>query len=442
MALSAGLLAACGGSAGNSGQDTSLKAGAASSEAAPAVDASTLDNKLIFGYQGWFACEGDGSPIDIAGNGWRHWAPGATPAASNVTVDMWPDMRDIPVSEQCKTGFTMPDGTPAVLYSSWNPSTVKRHFEWMKNYGLDGVLLQEFVSEIKPGSVNRRFRDGVTANVRAAAEAHGRVWAVEYDTSGAQDADVVKNVKDHWAALAADGSLSSARYLHQGGLPVVELWGFGFTNRPATPAAANALLDWFQRDAPANQRAYVIGGVPSRWRTLTADSSPDPAWAAVYRRFDAINPWLVGRFRDQQGARNYRKSVMDADIAEAGRIGKRYIPVIYPGTHGQPRVGGRFWWTQFYEARSAGANTFFGAMFDEVDEATAMYKVAPSKAFEPVEIPTSPSPYEPGKPRGPFTPLDADGESLSSDFYLRLATEAGKVLQGKSTLAPDRPISQ
>lgn len=408
----------------------------------PMVDASTLDNKLIFGYQGWFACEGDGSPIDVAGNGWRHWAPSATPVASNVTVDMWPDMRDVPAGEQCKTGFTMPDGSPAVVYSSWNRATVNRHFEWMQNYGIDGVLLQQFVTELAPGSVNRRFRDGVTANVRAGASAHGRTWAVEYDTSNAQDADIVKNIKDHWAALAANGSLSAPSYLHQNGLPVVELWGLGFNGQPATPAAANALLDWFLRDAPANQRAYVIGGVPSQWRIQGSDSSQDPAWAAVYRRFDALNPWLVGRFGDQQGVRNFRQNVMAADIAETTRLGKRYMPMLFPGGHNEHRIGGRFWWTQFYEARSAGANTFFGAMFDEVDEATAMYKVAPSKAFLPVEIPTSPSPYVPGQPRGPFITLDADGENLSSDFYLRLAGEASKVLQGKSSLRPDRPISQ
>lgn len=407
-----------------------------------AVDPSTLDNKLIFGYQGWFACAGDGSPLDLAGNGWRHWAPGAKPVAANVTVDMWPDMREVPASEHCQTGMTMTDGSPAVVYSAWNRNTVSRHFAWMQQYGIDGVLLQEFVGELAPGSANRRFRDGVTANVRAGASAYGRTWAVEYDTSNAQDADIVANIKHHWAALAADGSLASPRYLHQDGLPVVELWGLGFNGQPATPAAANALLDWFQRDAPANQRAYVIGGVPAQWRTLGGDSAQDPAWAGVYRRFDALNPWLVGRFGDQQGARDFRRNVMDADIAETTRLGKRYMPMLFPGGHNERRLGGRFWWTQFYEARSAGASTLFGAMFDEVDEATAMYKVAPTKAWLPVEVPTSPSPYEPGQPRGPFITLDADGEALASDFYLRLAGEAGKVLKGQRALAPERPINQ
>jgi hypothetical protein len=32
----------------------------------------TLDNTVICGYQGWFACYGDGSPVDR----WNHWCGG------------------------------------------------------------------------------------------------------------------------------------------------------------------------------------------------------------------------------------------------------------------------------------------------------------------------------------------------------------------------------
>ena len=35
------------------------------------VDASTMYNKLLMGYQGWFGCPGDGS----AANQWWHWVP-------------------------------------------------------------------------------------------------------------------------------------------------------------------------------------------------------------------------------------------------------------------------------------------------------------------------------------------------------------------------------
>ena len=57
------------------------------------VDASTLDKKVMAGYQGWFMTGNDGS-----GAGWRHWA-GQTPNASNITFDMWPDMRELSPSE-------------------------------------------------------------------------------------------------------------------------------------------------------------------------------------------------------------------------------------------------------------------------------------------------------------------------------------------------------
>ncbi len=415
---------------------TAADAESAPPSAAPAlgpatVDATTFDDKLLFGYQGWFACDGDGSPIDQAGNGWRHWAPSATPTTQNVSVDMLPDVRALGANERCSTAMTLPDGSKAAVYSAWNRTTVTRHFSWMKDHGLDGVLLQEFVVELGPGTPDRAFRDGVTANVRAGAEQYGRTWAVEYDISGAQAGDIIPRIEDHWAALAANGSLSSGRYLHQGGLPVVEIWGLGFNDRPGTPAQANELIDWFTKNAPPNQRAFVIGGIPSRWRTQGDDCQQDPAWPAVWRRFDVLNPWLVGRYTNQTGAQQWRQNVMAPDIAEANRVGKRYLPVVWPGGRGMPRAGGRFWWTQFYEFKSAGPKTFFGAMFDEVDEATAMYEVAPDKSFIPPQVPT----------RGAFITLDADGETLPSDWYLRLAGEAGRVIRGEAPLGPDRPIS-
>lgn len=424
---------------GGTGLDAGVDAGVDAGPDLPAVvDATTLEDRLLFGYQGWFACEGDGSPLDLAGDGWRHWSPGVLPAPENVSFEMWPDTRELGAGELCATAMTMPGGANAGLYSAWNATTVDRHFAWMAEHGLDGVLLQEFVVELEQGGAPRAFRDGVLANVKAGAEAHGRTWAVMYDISGTPADSIHARIVEHWSSLAAAGALSSERYLHQDGLPVIGIWGYGFNDRPGTPAQAHALLDWLQQDAPDGERAFVIGGVPSRWRTLTADSHSDPAWAAVYRRYDVISPWLVGRFGDQAGARDYRDDVMNGDIAEAHAIGKRYMPVLFPGFSWAnlfrgtepnliPRMGGRFWWTQFYEARSAGADTFFGAMFDEVDEGTAMFKTAESSQMEPTT--------------GAFLALDVDGESLPSDWYLRLAGEATRVLRGQRALTATRPIT-
>ena len=53
---------------------------------ADAVDTSTLDRKMLMGYQGWFACPGDGAPV----NRWVHWFRSQTPTATNATFDFWP----------------------------------------------------------------------------------------------------------------------------------------------------------------------------------------------------------------------------------------------------------------------------------------------------------------------------------------------------------------
>ncbi|HEY0257162.1 MAG TPA: hypothetical protein VGC39_06955, partial [Candidatus Methylacidiphilales bacterium] len=62
--------------------------------AAPAQCASSpgdVVGKVTVGYQGWFACHGDGSPI----NSWWHWSPNQSQPTSpgNVGINCWPDMR-------------------------------------------------------------------------------------------------------------------------------------------------------------------------------------------------------------------------------------------------------------------------------------------------------------------------------------------------------------
>jgi len=69
----------------------------------------------------------------------------------------------------------------------------------------------------------------------------------------------------------------------------------------------------------------------------------------------------------------------------------------------------------------------FGAMFDEVDEGTAMFKMAPT----PNELPVD----------GTFVPLNIDGQALPSDWYLRLANEASKMLRGETPVRKQMTIS-
>jgi hypothetical protein len=117
----------------------------------------------------------------------------------------------------------------------------------------------------------------------------------------------------------------------------------------------------------------VVGGVPTYWRTLINDAQSDPAWAAVYRSFDIISPWSVG------------------------------------------------------SVKLSGCTMVYGAMFDEVDEGTAMYKLAPTTAQIPAQ--------------GSWVTLNIDGFSLPSDWYLRLAGQASKMIRGEIPLQRTIPIT-
>ena len=180
----------------------------------------------------------------------------------------------------------------------------------------------------------------------------------------------------------------------------------------------------------------VMGGVPTYWRTLNNDSQSDPAWATVYRAFDIISPWAVGRYGDDAGADNFRANLIAPDLATTRSLGLDYMPVIFPGFSWHnlfpasplnhiPRNAGNFYWRQAYNAVSAGCTMVYGAMFDEVDEGTAMFKLAPSAAELPVQ--------------GTFVPLNIDGTELPSDWYLRLGGAATRMLRGDSAVSRSRP---
>src|ERR1039457_7608407 len=79
-------------------------------QAAGAVDASTLDNKVLIGYQGWFTCPEDGSQR------WTHWSRGV-PAADTLTVELYPDLRELDPDERCTVPGMPIDGKPADLFS-------------------------------------------------------------------------------------------------------------------------------------------------------------------------------------------------------------------------------------------------------------------------------------------------------------------------------------
>lgn len=389
------------------------------------VDATTLDGKVLCGYQGWFNTPGDGTNF-----GFTHWGQGLDrPDAGRFTVDMWPDVAEYDPQDLVEIpGVRMPDGSPAKLYSAYRKGPVLLHAKWMRQYGLDGVFLSRFVSR-SPYSARSRHNNMVLAHVREGCHLEGRVWAMMLDLTMGRNPSTLA-VKNDWRFLCDEvKAREDSRYLHHQGKPVVLLWGLGFKDRYWTAEQAAELVDFFKHD-PRYGGVYLIGGVDPRWRTLRGESRTEPAWSQVYLSFDAISPWNCGRYRDDASMDQSRRIVWERDLAELTELDKGYMPTAFPGfswdnlqrtppgTSLIARHKGEFYWRQFAIFKELGVRTVFVGMFDEVDEGTAIYKVSN-------EVPV-------GK-------YFVTYEGLPSDWYLRLTGAATLMMQTEAPLVPKIP---
>ncbi|MFF1639725.1 xylosidase [Streptomyces sp. NPDC058246] len=367
--------------------------------------------KITVGYQGWFACIGDGAPI----NAWWHWSPnsGQAPSPSNNGIKCWPDVREYTKTYQ--TGFAaLGNGRPATLFSSYDQQTVNTHFLWMQQNNIDTAALQRF----NPNSPEGPTRDAMATKVRSAAEAYGRKFYIMYDVTGWTA--MQSEIKTDWTAKMKAHTASSA-YAKQNGKPVVCIWGFGFndSNHPATAAAALDVINWFK-----SQGCYVIGGVPTWWRTGTGDSRT--GYLDTYRAFNMISPWMVGRIGNVADADNFYNVATVPDLADCAAHGIDYQPCVLPGdVSARQRAHGDFMWRQFYNMVRAGVQGIYISMYDEYNEGNQIAKTAESQAWTPTN--------------SGMLALDEDGTACSSDYYLRLTGDGGKMLKGQIALTATRP---
>ena len=367
--------------------------------------------KVTVGYQVWFACKGDGSPI----NSWWHYTQdwGKTPSVTNNGIISWPDVRDY--TNTYATGWPdLGSGEPAKLFSSFSDQTVDIQFSWMKQYDLDVAALQRF----NPNGIEGPIRDAVTAKVKIAAEKYGRKFYIMYDVSGWTNMQA--ELKTDWANKMKT-YISSSAYARQNNKPVICIWGFGFNdnNHPFTVAACLDVIQWFK-----DQGCYVIGGVPTHWREQTSDSKP--GFISVYKAFNMLSPWMVGRMSKIIDVDNFYVNVNkpDMDYCKANKID--YQPCILPGTlQDKQRVHGDFMWRQFYNMKRVGAQGFYISMFDEFNEGNQIAKTAENVS----QIPAGSN----------FVTLDEDGTACSSDYYMRLSGDGGKLLKGIIPLTSVRP---
>jgi hypothetical protein len=391
------------------------------------VDASSLTGKIMCGYQGWFATPGDGSD-----RGWRHYASRGGFKPGQCNIDLWPDMTEMDDDEKFPTSFVHKDGRPATVFSSNQPKTVLRHFRWMEQYGIDGVFVQRFGTEIA-NPKDLRQCNSVLMNCREGANRAGRLYAVMYDLSGLPAGGTRRIIED-WKLLVDRMKIGrdakDHAYLHHKGKPVVAVWGVGFNDgRKYTLAECEKLVDFLKNDKDYGNCTVMLG-VPTSWRNLDRDSVKDAALHRVIAKCDIVSPWTIGRFSTPAQVEKHGQQFLTKDIDWCKERNLDYLPVAFPGFswHNMrpkspldqiPRLKGQFLWKQFTEAKKAGATMIYQAMFDEMDEGTAIFKCTNDP------------------PAGASRFLDLEG--LPSDHYLWLTGLGGKLVRGEIEMSGEAP---
>jgi chitodextrinase len=382
--------------------------------ASPASAASPpgdVVGKISVGYQGWFACPGDGAPI----GGWWHWSRDRfqPPSLSNTTIVSWPDMREY--TRGYPTAYpSLGNGQPAQLFSSYDDQSVDTHFRWMQQYNCDTAALQRF----NPFGDEGPTRDAMAQKVRTAAEKYGRKFYIMYDVTSWTS--MQSQIKTDWTSKMS-AQVASPAYARQNGKPVVCIWGFGFNDdgRPFAPAACLDVVNWFKA-----QGCYVIGGVPTYWRQGINDSRS--GFSEVYHAFDMISPWMVGRTGDLAGLDWFYTNVNVPDQADCNAHGIDYQPCVMPGDLASGhRRHGDFYWRHLYNMVRVGAAGLYVSMFDEYNEGNQIAKTSETQATTPAGA--------------NIRALDEDGTFCSSDYYLRITADGGRMLKGQLALTPNRP---
>lgn len=380
----------------------------------------TLEGKVVTGYQGWFRAEGDAS-----GLGWVHYGPGRRFSAEKYSFDVWPDLSELTPEERYPSPFKFADGRTADLFSSVHPLTVRRHFRWMKDYGIDGAMHQRFAVGLGKGR-GAEAMDTVLRHCLDAADAEGRSLTLMYDFTGLKP-EKFATVLEDWKKLSAAGLTTRPCYQHHAGKPLVSLWGIGFKDRPTAHDEWATVV----RELKASGAAIMLG-IPAYWREGKNDARGDPALRDLLRQADVLSPWSVGRFGRPEDVSGFARKVWQPDIRACEETRQLYLPVIFPGfswrnlsaLRGQdarldqiPRLGGRFLWAQAVAAREAGAKSVYIAMFDEIDEGTAIMKCGGPR------------------PEGSFVDLS----DVPTDHYLWMSGQIGRMLRGEIPASSELP---
>lgn len=428
---------------------------------------------VMTGYQGWFCAPGSScSHSNHKNTEWYHYRESEmfAPGARRNSIDLWPDMREYEKKYTPGT-FFLPNGQEAQVYSNYDKSTVMLHFKWMKEYGIDGAFMQRFVGEVIDNADGKDHFDTVLGHAMEASNTHQRAICVMYDLGGFAPDRLAKTLADAQAIMdiyQLKDRTKQKFYLHQNGKPLITVWGVGFNDgRPFSLTDVESLV------AGLKEMGYsIMLGVPTYWRERRNDALSDPKLHEIIKSSDVIMPWFVGRF----GMSNFPDfhSLIENDIQWCKTNNVEYAPLCFPGSSDlnmhphhvtrNERYGGQFLWNQIYHSIKSGAQMLYMAMFDEIDEGTALYKTLNQK-----DVPSN----EPEKPyyvtyrngnysigSNPITNLPGANDwckrvpdelnisflgiedNLPTDHYLWLTGQGRKMLRGEIPLKQTLPARQ
>ena len=434
---------------------------------------------VMCGYQGWFACPGDGSQYSQV-QAWPHYADKWSfprifqPGVGRNGIDFWPDTREYEITYEAET-FELPDGTHPRLFSSYDESSVRTHFRWMQEYGIDGVFMQRFASQIG-NPVAIELSNKVLKSAMKASDDYQRAICMMYDLVGlGSECSVDEMLQDIREVTAMynffDRESGRKYYLYHEGKPLIAFVSVD-QNSNYTVQDAQRLVDACQEMG----FSIMVSG-PTYWREGGGDFpfSTD-ALHALIKDCDICTPWYVGRY-DHDGTagshggsfNKFKEAVVNNDKQWLDKNGVEFAPLCFPGYSDQnmhpnnrvsKRAGGNFLWNQMYHNISIGCKMLYIAMFDEVDEGTAVFK-----CLRKSEVPSNEYwseyyvVYENGTYRRSTTPVSVSGngnwcrkaselnikfngidDNLQSDHYLWLIGQARKMLRGEIPMSATQPV--
>jgi len=371
----------------------------------------TYKGLVMAGYQGWFNTPNDGD-----NRGWHHLGKGDGLKPGSCNIDLWPDVSEY--SKTYPTGFSFANGKNAGIFSSSDESTVLTHFRWMKEYGIDGVFMQRFVAEIRNPSGLAHFNK-VLASAMKGSNQYDRAISIMYDLSGMKPGEeklVLTDIDQLATEYHLFDKVKCGSYLYHNKKPLVCVWGIGFNDHRAYGMKESATII----DGLKKRGFSIMIGVPTYWRELRTDTENDEQLHPLIKKCDIVMPWFVGRY-NEDGYPNFKHGIKE-DIRWCKDNKVDYVPLVFPGfswrnMNGQntvqiPRNKGSFLWKQISGAVESGSEMLYVAMFDEMDEGTAIFKCV-------TEAPVGES---------KFVTIEPD---LKSDYYLWLVGKGGKMLNHK-----------